>query len=51
MVGVGRARAHPVKADLGGVGGTAVGRLTQVWGLGRDEKPPVWLRLVMHRYT
>lgn len=47
LVGVGCARPHPVKADLGGVGGAAVGGLTQVWGLGGDEEAPVGLRLAM----
>lgn len=43
LEGVGRAGPHPVKTDLRGVGGAAVGRLTQIWGLGRDEKAPVGL--------
>lgn len=43
LIGVGRARPHPVEADLGGAGGAAVGGLTQVWGLWRDEEPPVGL--------
>lgn len=45
LVGVMCTGPHPIKADLGGVGGAAVGGLAKVWRLGWDKKPPVGLRL------
>lgn len=47
LVGVGGVLPHPIEAELSGVGGAVVGGLTQVWGLGGDDKPPAGLRRAM----